>query len=258
LKAQKAPLCRDELKSVTIEAIEQAERALLAGVDYRLRCHLPYGAIGVITSEVTSCFMGDMTETVKDPSYGYNSPRGVSLHTADRFTTLHERSIAVAQSALVYSDVNFMFPPGKIAFAAVAIALEGKGFDGSLGHRMQKYLRFRFPQKSMKELCDFASEISRIIDKIGESPSVDLNKFTYSKKRSRLAAQSQAAEVRRVFALAAQFRKPFSAPSEVPVPTFPFPSRKRTREMEDQLHYQPNFKAVRVTPIPTPHIYSRW
>ena len=157
-KAQKAALCREELREVSIEEIETAERHLLEGLDYRLRSHHPYGAIKVLAADIVSYLRS--SEQFLRKCYGYGSPRTVfgGFPSEEGLDSLGERALAVAQSALVYSDANFLFQPGKIAFAAVAIALEGRSYDNRLGSSMRHYLRMRFPQKSAEEMFQFESE----------------------------------------------------------------------------------------------------
>lgn len=230
-KANKAPLCRDELRAVTIEEIEEAERALLVGLNYELRCHHPFGAIRVLSSDLANFLAssGDEWNYTKSLSrssaypYGYKSPTTVhDCYTEERVTTLCDRAIALAQSALVYSDVNFLFPPGQIAFAVVSLALEGNDYGGRLGAAMRSYLRMRFPQKSEGELCQFEWDVTQIICNLAHCPEIDLNKFgigsyhhpssyqrtsgSHSLRYGRHSAHHRAAEVRRVFAVTSSIR----------------------------------------------------
>lgn len=59
MKSQHNPLCRHELCPVSVEEIEEAERALLEGCDFRLRCHHPYKAIQMLSSDVVQYMMGN-------------------------------------------------------------------------------------------------------------------------------------------------------------------------------------------------------
>ena len=271
-KANKAPLCRDELRAVPIEDIEEAERALLVGLNYELRCHHPFGAIRVLSSDLANFLAtssGEEYNYNKSHSrnhaypYGYKSPTTVhDCYTEDRVTTLCDRAVAIAQSALVYSDVNFLFPPGQIAFAAVSLALEGNDYGGRLGAAMRSYLRMRFPQKSEDELCQFEWDVTRIISNLARSPEIDLDKFccgnTYhhnpssyhkqsssSKSRNhhycRHSTHHRATEVRRVFAVASNIRfqrayaktaTPSSSRSPVPTTTGYQPTRHATSSMK--------------------------
>lgn len=188
---------------------------------------------------------------------GYHSPRGVvNAHFCDsRMNTLCERALAVAQSALVYSDINFLFPPGQIAFAAVSISLEGKGYEGQLGNLMRNYLRMRFPQKTPEELRNFEYEVMSIISNLEACPAIDLSKFSgVSRRRGHRKPHHQAAEVQRVFAVAAHFRG--QSHSEIHSHQTRMHigrSRKRVRSDEHGKYSQRPYKAVRVTPNQTPY-----
>ena len=258
-KARKAPLCRDELRAVSIEEIEAAERALLEGLNYQLRCHHPFGAIRVLASDVTNflacCTEGDLKSSRRSShQHGYRSPQTVDeCYSEERTTSLCERAIAVAQSALVYSDVNLLFPPGQIAFACAAIALEGNDYGGRLGASMRSYLRMRFPQKTEEELCQFEFDVSSIICNLASCPAIDLHKFcpgSYTTGR-RHSAQNRAAEVSRVFGVAAGIRmrrKIVTSSKPIQVECV----RKRVRNDDRFFCRQDPFKIARVTPNQTP------
>eukprot|EP00934_Nitzschia_sp_Nitz4_P009046 Nitzschia sp. Nitz4//scaffold156_size52432//23037//24550//NITZ4_006826-RA/size52432-snap-gene-0.11-mRNA-1//1//CDS//3329537412//9036//frame0 len=251
MKAKKAALCRDELKAVCVEEIEEAERNLLGGLDFRLRCHHPYGAIQVLSGEVIA--------SVEDlATYGtgnYHSLQDFHHENYSRqhLATLCERALAVAQSALVYSDVNFLFPPGKIAFASVAIALEGQVWGKQLGTMMRRYLRARFPQKAEEELLAFEQDVLDIVYELECCPEIDLRKFSSAvPQRHSGSAQVQAAEVRRVFAVANHLRH-LCCSNTVPPPTVLSCSGNRKRHREESPYFAPYVaKVARVTPTQTP------
>lgn len=254
LKAHKASLCREELRAVGTAEIEDAERILLAGLDFRLRCHHPYGAIRVLAGEIATSLSEHIA--YRKDGYGSHSPRGINdFYGRSRLDTLCERALAVAQAALVYSDVNFLFPPGKIAFAAVAIALEGKVRGGCLGYMMRNYLRLRFPQKSSEELDSFEADVIDIVYEIEACPEIDLSKFlSTSPRRSSSTAQYQALEVRRVFSVASYFRGMIQSRQEVSK-SMRLSNQTGKRGREDDYYpcsYQGRFKAARVTPTQTP------
>jgi hypothetical protein len=258
-KASNAPLCRDELRAVSIEEIEEAERDLLQGLNFQLRCHLPYGAIRVLASDITN-YLASSGEHHRAKraafQYGYRSPTSVQdCYSEERVASLCERAIAVAQSALVYSDINFLFPPGQIAFAAVAVALEGNDYGGRLGSAMRSYLRMRFPQKNEDELCSFECEVTNIICNLANCPEIDLDKFcSGSSRRRRVSrcAEYRAADVHRVFAVAAGIR--FRRSSTMTVCTTQMEhhsNRKRSRDAFASPRL-PFSKIAKVTPIHTP------
>lgn len=312
MRAQNASLCRDELRAVSIGEIEVAERALMEGCDYRLRCHHPFGAIKVLAADMGSYLLSTTEE--KAPMgyeagfnaatfYGHDeSPRSVvygyqpdqQYHIDNNANTLCERALSIAQSALVYSDANFLFPPGQIAFAALTLALDGHqaGCNNFVGPRMREYLRLTFRNKSTTELTEFEGEVGKIITHLDQCPEIDLNKFSpYWHYRDGRAAEIQARETRRVFHVAARCRVMKGAtfqvidhshslspqPSSVlsPVgdyyhhyshqhhlqhhqhPYFEGGGRKRGREKGNQWtpHHQSHYyKVARVTPITTPFL----
>lgn len=207
IKARNTGMCRDELIAVSVQEIEQAEIDLMNGLDFRLRCHHPYGAIKRLSSELADSLRNKRSQITD--LYGYRSSWSNSreLYEEELLESLCDRAIAVAQSALVYSDVSFLFAPGKIAFAAVAIALEDFDHYCQLGPRMTEYLRMRFPQKKESELADFSLEVSRIINAIASAPGIDIKIFSIRPTgRRSMAMQMHAMEVRRVFSLVARLR----------------------------------------------------
>lgn len=271
LKAHKASLCRDELRAVSIEEIEEAERNLLAGLDFRLRCHHPYGAIRVVAGDIASSISELTTAYHNKPvdvygGYFAQSPRGIdeisSSSDPHRLNSLCERALAVAQAALVYSDVNFLYPPGKIAFAAVAIALEGKTRGGCLGPLMTNYLHIRFPHKSAEELDDFERDVTDIIYEIENCPEIDLLKF-YAPVQRRFSspAQQRAMEIRRVFAVTAYYRgmvesKPIFL--QTPASNYSHTHHNNKRKHDEDCYPCSTYpsrscKAARVTPNQTPY-----
>jgi hypothetical protein len=284
----------------------------MEGCDYRLRCHHPYGAIKVLAADMGSFLLPTQEEkaslgyeTAFDDTcyYGHGeSPRSVvyGYHGDHRYqidenvSTLCERALSIAQSALVYSDVNFLFPPGQIAFAALTLALDGHqaGCNHCVGPRMREYLRLTFRNKSATELKEFEGEVGKIIIHLDKCPEIDLNKFSpFWHYRDGKAAERQARETRRVFRVAARCRvvkgstfqvighshsrspQPSSVLSPVgdyfhhyshkhhlkhqQHPYFEGGGRKRSREEAHQWtphHYSHYYKAARVTPITTPFV----
>lgn len=236
-------LCQEELRAVTIPEIEAAERALLPGCDYRLRCHHPYGAIKVLAFDVSNYSSHMMRQDDDDEDLepldlnaentnstrgAFNgSPRSVlydyhpataeasgSHHNKQGLSTLCERALSVAQSALVYSDVNFLFPPGQVAFAAVAVAFDGYGFGTKLGGGMRDYLAMRFRNKSVQERSNFELQVGKIVAMWEQCPSIDLKRFAPSWHSCQDADDvddvalegKQVSELRHVFRTASQLR----------------------------------------------------
>ncbi|KAL3905761.1 MAG: hypothetical protein SGILL_009546 [Bacillariaceae sp.] len=213
---QHAPACREELKVVTIPEIEAAERALLHGCDGFLRCHHPYGAIKVLASDISSFLIMNSEPTQEfcvegEESIISGSPKSVMYgqhelenRNCRNLGTLCERALSVAQWALVYSDVHFLFPPGQIAFAAVAVALDGHG----VGNGMRDYLEMRFRSKTPQELSEFEGQVGTIISLLEQCSSIDLSQFSPNWQHCRSGAVDghQAAELHRVFYRASNLR----------------------------------------------------
>lgn len=252
-KAHKATLCRAELKAVSVPELECAEKALLQGLDFNLHCHHPYGAIHVLAREISLwCLQHQQVQA----SFGAHMQRGFSKRSIpdeyrdDALMSLCQRSLAVAQSALVYSDVNFLFEPRQIAFAAVAIALEGKCARRSV--LVKEYLRSRFPNKTKGELDEFMGSVKKIIHLIDISPEIELSKFLHCRQRQRKhSIQSRVMEVQRVFVLVAGARYSRAvAPQSNAIQAKQ--CTKRLRSVAEHGYYDRNYvarKVARVTPI---------
>mmetsp|Transcript_27679 Transcript_27679/g.60953 ORF Transcript_27679/g.60953 Transcript_27679/m.60953 type:complete len:511 (+) Transcript_27679:96-1628(+) len=241
MRAQNDPLSMDELRGVTIQEIEAAERVLLEGCDYRLRSHHPYGAIKVLASDVFSHFMhsreqndaiSDYVTCSLDDTGGsenvYASPRSaVCEHQSYRnfynddhlgLDTLRERALSIAQSALVYSDINFLFQPGQIAFAAVALALDSHAYNydddcptcNRLGTKMREYMCVRFSQKSEEEISEYEKEVSKIISTLEHCSAIDLEMFSpfwqFHQRRYEKTAEREAIKIRKAIFTASRLR----------------------------------------------------
>jgi len=252
-RAQNDPLSMDELRAVSIQEIETAERALLEGCDYRLRSHHPYGAIKVLASDVVSFFMksrgqstiSQNTESPDDLTI-YASPRSIAcdqsayhqqLDTHVGLDSLCERALSIAQSALVYSDINFLFQPGQIAFAAVALALDSHAYSNDdesstcnrLGTKMREYMCARFSQKSKDEIVEYEEEVSKIIANLENCSAIDLEMFTpfwqYHQRRYAKTAEREAIKIRKAIFTASRLRVTTQSTFQVEiVPTIRSPS----------------------------------
>jgi len=257
MRAQNDTLLLDELRAVTIREIEEAERVLLEGCDYRLRSHHPYGAIKVLASDVTSFFLKSQEQSaVSEHLHALNnssdsgnvnaSPRSVMCEhsTHHRHLDSHtgldllcERALSIAQSALVYSDINFLFPPGQIAFAAVALALDSHAYSNDdesfilnrLGTKMREYMCARFSQKSEEEILEYEEEVSKIIATLEDCSAIDLEMFTpfwqYHQRRYARTAEREAIKIRKAIFTASRLRiMPRSTFQVATVPTTRSPS----------------------------------
>lgn len=210
-KFQGVPLCREELTYVTVEAIEAAERDLMDGINYEMRCHHPFNAIRVLAAEVEKFLIRD-----EDPRYftfenvferrqmngGLMSPRDVFGVCDEEFDDgIEERALLVAQNAMLFSDVLFLFPPGQIAFAAVAMSIHDGHSSVGLPLILRTYLRDRFISKSEDDLLAFEDQVVAIVDMLRESPVMDMQMIALSKNSvacDRVVVE-QADELCRVF-----------------------------------------------------------
>jgi hypothetical protein len=205
------PLCRDELLYVTVEEIEVAERDLMDGINYEMRCYHPFNAIRVLAAEVEKFMIRD-----EDPRYftfenvfewrQYNgslsSPRDVFGVNDDAVDLgIEERASLVAQNSMLFSDVLFLFPPGQIAFAAVAMSIDEDHNSVGLPLILRTYLRDRFVSKTEDDLLAFEDRILAIVSILRESPVMDMQMIGLS--RNSVACDrvivEQADELRRVF-----------------------------------------------------------
>mmetsp|Transcript_18726 Transcript_18726/g.52342 ORF Transcript_18726/g.52342 Transcript_18726/m.52342 type:complete len:508 (+) Transcript_18726:146-1669(+) len=241
MRAQNDPLSMDELRGVTIHEIEEAERELLLGCDYRLRSHHPYGAIKLLASDVVSYFMKPREQNCTGPDFvtycpgettksksAFASPRTVmydhqsypKFYNDDHvgLDTLCERALSIAQSGLVYTDINFLFQPGQIAFAAVALALDSHAYSyddeaptcNRLGPKMREYMCARFSQKSEDEIAEYEDEVSKIISSLEHCSAIDLEMFSpfwqYHQRRYAKTAEREALKIRKAIFTASRLR----------------------------------------------------
>lgn len=212
---QGAPLCRKELSFVSIEEIEDSERDLMQGINFEMRCHHPFGAVKVLTSEIER-FLAN-AERARCQSWNMDScRRGTSPRSVQDFPGhgelgLREKALLVAQSALLFSDVPFLFPPGQIAFAAVAMCMsKSKNSSCRLPSALQAYLRTRFPSKTDEELFNFEDQVCSIMDKLKASPVMDIKMISISRNAIPCddMVAKQADELRRVFFKVSSIRTP--------------------------------------------------
>mmetsp|Transcript_21694 Transcript_21694/g.30611 ORF Transcript_21694/g.30611 Transcript_21694/m.30611 type:complete len:173 (+) Transcript_21694:503-1021(+) len=108
----------------------------------------------------------------------------------------------IVQKALLFSDVPFLFSPGKIAFAAIRIAQREADSARFSRVTMEDYLRIRFPGRSNQELMCFGDDVSQIIcmlednKTMGVGPQGERTRRSTGKKQPTLA--SHADELRKV------------------------------------------------------------
>lgn len=188
-------LGKRESYCVSARDIELGERELMEGLNYQMRCHHPHAAIRVLAKEMSRFLSGYSSDSEeresRDPcedaiveSETDASPRQVSHFVSEetRERRLYEKSIQVAENALLCSDVSFLFSPGPIAFAAVAVAArngrkpERNSKGGvSLEPEMKEFLRVRFPVEEDYDLSGFESQVLMVVERIDKSPTNDSN-----------------------------------------------------------------------------------
>ena len=209
-KIKNAPLCRRELSFVSISDIEAGERDLMEGLNYEMRFHHPFSAIEVLCLKINKFMTGLVSEEDAElcgTSFFY--PRSlVTTSTTVRNTQavdLIENATLIATNALIFSDAPFLFPPGQIAFAAVAMAMrvnDAHTTPRELIHpTLCAFLRNRFSSKNEDDLSDFENEVSHIIQHLMESPVMDLKLLSLSRPSEEGDAiiAEQAERLRRVF-----------------------------------------------------------
>ena len=209
----KSFLGKQESYYVPAKDIEAGERELMEGLNYEMRCHHPFTAIRVLAKEMSS-FLSELNSfrrvdgsEERDPSdtfeTGNVSPRQVwDLSDVNRGRSLYERSVAVAQNALLCSDVSFLFSPGPIAFAAVAIASRdgrkaGRDAKGhvSLQPEMKEFLRVRFPAEEEYDLRDFESQVCKIVSELDDSPVMDYKMLSTCQSEEPRGSSDKAFEI---------------------------------------------------------------
>lgn len=203
-------MCRRELGFVSVAEIQAAERDLMEGLNYEMRFHHPYCAISVLCSNA-SAFIDDLAyeEETKWSGKSFDhakSPRA-TLET-QRHTNaadLLANAILIASNALIFSDAPFLFPPGQIAFAAVAMAMKVSdpyaAFEGLIHPILCAFLRNRFESKEEEDIRDFEDEVSRIIQTLMDSPVMDLKLLALSRPSAErdVVVAEQAERLRQVF-----------------------------------------------------------
>jgi hypothetical protein len=132
----------------------------MEGLNYEFRLHHPYSAMHALALDFT-------TFTSK-----HNNDAD-SATVDDQVEELLERASAIVQRASIFSDVHFLFAPGHIGFAVVAIALGGAE-DGCISDDLHQYLCDRFSRKPRSELDDFLNIVSRIVRTLYRCQLMDL------------------------------------------------------------------------------------
>jgi hypothetical protein len=203
-------MCRREVCFASVAEIQAAERDLMEGLNYEMRFHHPHSTISVLCSNA-SAFIDDQAreDEIKwsgKAFYHARSPRGTLKNQRHKKAAdLLANAMLIASNALIFSDVPFLFPPGQIAFAAVAMAMRVSDpfatFEGFIHPILRAFLRNRFETKEAEDIRDFEDKVSRIIQTLMDSPVMDLKLLALSRpfaERDGVVAE-QAERLRQVF-----------------------------------------------------------
>jgi len=257
VQVQNAPLCRRELFAVSVPVLEEAERLLMEGLNFELRCHHPDYILRSISRDLARYLSSDENEDESDDgckgqSFGERSPRAVTDYTAEYSDELLERAMELKQKVLVDSDAHFLFAPNHLAFAILALVLRSVDDEGRMGMRMYEFLLARFPRKSPDDISKFASRVSDVIRCLLASPKMNFSarwadSVDFSETET---VTEQAEEIREVLISVANIR----ILRQMARPSTPRKSSKRKRSQPADYDFTPprHFlsarKYARVTP----------
>ena len=160
-------LCYGELAPVSVQDIEAYETILMEGVNYEFICHHPHASIGYLARDVAEFLMernGSCTE-------------GNAYHVHEHASDLLLAAMSLLDRVNVVSDAPFLFAPGHIAFAIVAIVVEADE-EGFLGGIMQDYLVTRYPMQSEEDILAYTRTVSNVIALLMNESSMDLRRRT--------------------------------------------------------------------------------
>jgi len=238
-------LAKQESYYVSYKDIERGERELMEGINYEMRCHHPHAAIRVLSKEMStflyeneSCVDSDGSEE-RNPTHTLHehelaSPRQVHDFVDERRAgrNLYEKSIAVAQNALLFTDVAFLVTPGPIAFASVAVASRNgrkppRGSKGSdlLSPQVREFLRVRFPAEEEYDLRDFEDQVVKIVQALDNSTVMDTKMLAACQTEEPCGSDHKATQI-------CEIRRVSSKVSALRV------SREAARERSQDVRYQ--------------------
>jgi hypothetical protein len=213
LKVQSSPLCRAELRGVSIAEIEEGERLLMEGVNYEFRCYHPETPVRILAPDVAH-FLNESNNMFaidgRDPDECFMlggrcpTPTSCDAHVDYIVDNIVDRASDLALRAAVFSDIPFLFAPGHIAFALVAIVLDSVDEGGALGGDIEDYLINRFPLKTAQEILSFSHQVSKIIRKLMACPWMELQP---NRGRGKQMVALRAEELRCALTTIASLRK---------------------------------------------------
>ena len=237
-EARTTPLYGSELRAISVEEIEAAERTLLEGLNYEMMCFHPTDAVRLLASDLSDYFASSCDGPVAE--YAYHLGEDV-----------HARAQAVCYRALICSDAPFLYAPGKIAFAAAKIALKSIDCEGLSGEEMEDFLLCRFPDYSAGELGAFEEEVDEIVHFLHDCPAMELSRRPQS-------SWNEAEELLQVLVKLAnmhtvKINMPAPTPAAASSTTTNQPRRKRSRlemvQSQKVVSWTVHRKCPKVTPI---------
>jgi len=258
-KIKNAPMCRRELGFVSVAEIEDGERDLMEGINYEMRFHHPHSAISVLSSKINAFIVDqERVEAAKlsgTSFYHTSSPRNMS-ESGTNVEEIIENAMMIASNALVFSDAPFLFPPGQIAFATIAMAMRVNDpyspSKGLIHQTLFAFLRHRFGSKNDDELNNFEDEVSYIIQHLMDSPVMELKLLSLSRPSEELDGiiAEQAERLGRVFHKVSIIHNTAAPLTSDPIGDF----RKRKHSIKFEVSLSPpghpicTEKVARITP----------
>jgi len=162
LRSKNLKSCSDlwrDVKVISAADIISSELNLLAGLNFELMCCHPFRASKALACDLTR-FFKKHDET---PELDWNRI----------MEDIHRRARTIYATASISSDIPFLFPPGQIAFASLAVAGEieleteaGKWFSNVA---LKEYIRARFCNEMETELRSFEAQVDSISSKLRKS-----------------------------------------------------------------------------------------
>jgi hypothetical protein len=217
----------------------------MKGLNYQFQCHHPFSAMHALALDYSN-FLTQKRYMDRNRLHCNSRSSSPADLVAEE---LLERASAVVQRALIFSDISFLFPPGQVGFAAVAIALgSATGDDGYIGDNLMLYLKNRFARKTQEELDNFVQTVGCVIQTLYKCPLMDLA-ATESRKYVCQVMAERAEDMKRVLGKVANIRYRMLRQSSCYGSTWQ--PRKRSRL---ELEFTPPRKkllrsSARVTPV---------
>lgn len=132
----------------------------MEGLNYEFICHHPFPAMHALALDFTSFL-----------SYERTAPGHYPID--NQVEDILDQASVILQRAMIFSDVQFLFSPGHIGFAVVAIAL-GCSASGLICEDLLDYVCNRFARKTMVERDCFLNVVGRVIRMLYGTRMMDL------------------------------------------------------------------------------------